>query len=78
MVEKKNLESNAGLGKGSKKKPGKIVPFWQTRGGGGAKKEKKANLYFGKVFFQWACRIILGPQNMFYTWYHLPMPLQKL
>ena len=28
--------------------------FW-----GGVRKE--ANLYFGKIFFQWACRIILGP-----------------
>ena len=26
---------------------------------GGVRKE--ANLYFGKIFFQWACRIILGP-----------------
>ena len=33
-----------------KKKSGKIVPFWQNQGGG-SKKEKKANLYFGKVFF---------------------------
>ena len=29
--------------------------------GGGQNKRKKANLYFGKLFFQWACRIILGP-----------------
>ena len=31
-----------------------------------------------KVFFQWACRIILGPQKHFFTWSHPPMPLQKL
>ena len=45
------------LGKGAEK----IVPFWQTRVGVGVK--KKANLYIGIVFFQWACWIILGPQK---------------
>ena len=29
--------------------------------GGVSKGSKKLNLYFGKVFFQLACRIILGP-----------------
>ena len=48
------------MGRVPKKKNGKIVAFfffffW----GGGVRKE--ANLYFGKIFFQWACRIILGP-----------------
>ena len=43
-----------------KNNPKKLCPF-DKPGGGGQKKEKRANLYFGKVFFQWACRIILGP-----------------
>ena len=32
-----------------------------NREGGVSKGTKKLNLYFGKVFFQLACRIILGP-----------------
>ena len=40
------------IGKVAEKKSGKSVV---------SKGSKKLNLYFGKVFFQLACRIILGP-----------------
>ena len=32
-----------------------------NQGGGVTEGNKKPNPFFGKVFFQWACRIILGP-----------------
>ena len=45
-----------------KTKSGKSVVFCQTGGGGRVSEgSKMPNLYFGKVFFQLACRIILGP-----------------
>ena len=43
----------------------KSLVFCQTGGVGGS---KKSNLYFGKVFFQWACRIILGPPKHAKVW----------
>ena len=49
------------LGKGAEKKCSKSMVFYQTRGGGVSEGNKKPNPFFGKVFFQWACRIILGP-----------------
>ena len=42
------------------KKSGKSLVFCKT-GGGVSEGSKMPNLYFGKVFFQLACRIILGP-----------------
>ncbi len=47
-------------GRGQKKKCSKSMVFYQTRGGV-SEGNKKPNPFFGKVFFQWACRIILGP-----------------
>ena len=35
--------------------------FAKLGGGGVSEGSKMPNLYFGKVFFQLACRIILGP-----------------
>ena len=43
----------------AKTKFGKSLVFCQT--GGVLEGSKMPNLYFGKVFFQLACRIILGP-----------------
>ena len=34
---------------------------------GGSEGSKMLNLFFGKVFFQLACRIILGPPNTCFT-----------
>ena len=47
-------------GRVQKKKCSKSMVFYQTRGGV-SEGNKKPNPFFGKVFFQWACRIILGP-----------------
>ena len=49
------------LGKVAKKKTGKSLVFCQTGGGRVSDGSKMPNFYFGKVFFQLACRIILGP-----------------
>ena len=45
----------------TKKKPEKMWSFAKLGGGGVSDGSKMPNLYFGKVFFQLACRIILGP-----------------
>ena len=39
----------------------KVWSFAKLGGGGVSEGSKMPNLYFGKVFFQLACRIILGP-----------------
>ena len=44
-----------------KKKPEKVWSFAKLGGGGVSDGSKMPNCYFGKVFFQLACRIILGP-----------------
>ena len=49
------------LGKGSKKKSREKYGLLPNPGGGSPRVMKKPNCFFGKVFFQWACRIILGP-----------------
>ena len=53
----------AGVSKGRvhKKKTEKVWSFAKPGGGGVSEGSKMPNLYFGKVFFQLACRIILGP-----------------
>ena len=52
------------LGKGSEKKPVFFMVFCQTRGRGVSEGSKKTILLFWKIiFFQRACRIILGPQK---------------
>ena len=43
------------------KKPEKMWSFAKLGGGGVSDGSKMPNCYFGKVFFQLACRIILGP-----------------
>ena len=53
-----NVSHTTSSGKGSEKKSG-LLP----NQGGGSEGSKKTNLYFGKVLFQWAWRIILGPQK---------------
>ena len=45
----------------TKKKPEKVWSFAKPEGGGVSEGCKMPNLYFGKVFFQLARRIILGP-----------------
>ena len=50
------------LGKvAKKKKPEKMWSFAKLGGGRVSDGSKMPNFYFGKVFFQLACRIILGP-----------------
>ena len=44
----------------TKKKPEKMWSFAKLGGGGVSDGSKMPNFYFGKVFFQLACRIILG------------------
>ena len=48
-------------GRVHKKNPEKMWSFAKLGGGGVSDGSKMPNLYFGKVFFQLACRIILGP-----------------
>ena len=57
LGSQKNLEPK---GRVQKKNLGKSMVFYQTRGGS-PRVMKKPNCFFGKVCFQWACRIILGP-----------------
>ena len=45
----------------TKKNPEKMWSFAKLGGGGVSDGSKMPNFYFGKVFFQLACRIILGP-----------------
>ena len=52
---------NHHLREGCEKKPEKMWSFAKLGGGGVSEGSKMPNLYFGKVFFQLACRIILGP-----------------
>ena len=47
-------------GRVQKKNAAKLWSFTKP-GGGVSEGNKKPNPFFGKVFFQWACRIILGP-----------------
>ena len=54
-----SILSHKSIREGCRKKTEQLCPF--DKPGGEGQKKKKANLYFGKVFFQWACRIILGP-----------------
>ena len=50
------------LREGFKKNAAKVWSFTKRGGGGGVTEgNKKPNPFFGKVFFQWACRIILVP-----------------
>ena len=57
-----NKEETLRIREGCEKKTGKNVVFCQTGGGGVVSDgSKMPNFYFGKVFFQLACRIILGP-----------------
>ena len=54
----------SGIREGCRNKPCKkygLLPNRGRGGGGVSEGSKKLNLYFGKVFFQLACRIILGP-----------------
>ena len=46
---------------GCEKKKEKVWSFAKLGGGGVSDGSKMPNFYFGKVFFQLACRIILGP-----------------
>ena len=48
-------------GRVRKKNPEKVWSFAKLGGGGVSDGSKMPILYFGKVFFQLACRIILGP-----------------
>ena len=50
-----------GGGGGGEKKPEKMWSFAKLGGGEVSDGSKMPNFYFGKVFFQLACRIILGP-----------------
>ena len=55
------LISISSLGKGSEKKNRISYGLLPNRGGGSAREVKKPYCFFEKVFFQRACRIILGP-----------------
>ena len=53
--------ANLPKGRVRKKNPEKIGFFAKRGGGRVSDGSKMPNFYFGKVFFQLACRIILGP-----------------
>ena len=55
----KLVEKSVEKGKGAKEKSGISLVLNQT--GGSPSVNKNPNLKFANVFFQWACRIILGP-----------------
>ena len=55
-----NIHFKSLLGKGAQMKIRKKSGLLPNRGGV-SEGSKMPNLYFGKVFFQLACRIILGP-----------------
>ena len=54
---KSNCDTKGRVRKKNRKKCG-LLPNW---GGRVSEGSKMPNFYFGKVFFQLACRIILGP-----------------
>ena len=58
VKEAKNIKFNIREGC-TKKNPEKMWSFAKL--GGVSDGSKMPNFYFGKVFFQLACRIILGP-----------------
>ena len=60
LEQKGQVQTRAFKERGPKRKSGKNCALL-TNQGGGVKKRRTKGLYFGKVFFQWAFRIILGP-----------------